>query len=118
METNPLDMSHAPWGTWEVLCDTSYCKVKRITVKPGQRLSYQKHFKREELWTVVKGVATVVLNGKTSELVPGETVFIPQEALHRVGNQGEEDVVLIEIQRGSYFGEDDIVRIEDDYSRQ
>lgn len=109
-----------PWGSWEVLDDNDNYKVKKITIKPGQRLSYQKHFKREEFWIIVQGQAEVVLNDKTHHLSPGQTICIAQESLHRIGNAAgnSEDVVFIEIQRGTYFGEDDIVRIEDDYGRK
>ncbi len=107
-----------PWGSWEVLLDDPNCKVKKIIVNPGQRLSYQKHFKREERWVIVQGIATVTLNGEISHYQPGEVVFIPLEAAHRIANQEKnEAVIFIEVQRGSYFGEDDIVRLEDDYGR-
>lgn len=107
-----------PWGSWEVLLDEPLCKVKKIIVNPGQRLSYQKHFKREERWVIVQGTATVTLDDKITKYQPGEVVFIPLEAAHRIANQeASEAVVFIEVQRGSYFGEDDIVRLEDDYGR-
>ena len=112
-----LEFKDTPWGRWEVLLDAPYCKVKRIIVHPGGRLSYQKHFKREELWTIVQGHATVTLDGKIHVYREGETVFIPKEAAHRVANEHKKPMVFIEIQRGSYFGEDDIVRLEDDYGR-
>jgi mannose-6-phosphate isomerase-like protein (cupin superfamily) len=109
-----------PWGYWQVLDDNEIYKVKKISVKPGQRLSYQKHFKREEFWIIVQGQAEVVLNGEIHRLNPGQTISIPQESLHRVGNasSSSEDLIFIEIQRGEYFGEDDIVRLEDDYGRK
>ena len=107
-----------PWGKFEVLVDSDYCKVKRITVKPGGRLSYQYHHKRSEVWTVVDGVATMTLNDKISHYAYGETILIPQGTKHRVENKGQDDLVFIEVQHGSYFGEDDIVRIEDDYNRK
>ncbi len=91
--------------------------VKRIEVNPGHRLSYQKHSKRSENWFVVAGTAKVLLDGKEIILIPGESVEIPIGACHRVENCGEERLVFIEIQRGTYFGEDDIVRLEDDYGR-
>ena len=113
----PVENSTPPWGTWEVLLETSYCKVKRIIVKPGCRLSYQKHLKRQELWNVVQGVATVVLNDQTTIHNEGDVISIPKQAAHRLGNFGTKDLIIIEIQRGEYFGEDDIIRIEDDYQR-
>ena len=116
-QANPVDSLDTPWGRWEVLLDTDYCKVKRIFVHSGQRLSYQKHFKRQELWTIVQGKALVTLDGVEKTYETGETVFIPKEAAHRIANEEEETVVFIEIQRGDYFGEDDIIRLEDDYGR-
>jgi len=116
-ETDAQTSCDTPWGRWEVLLDADYCKVKRIIVNPGQRLSYQKHFKREEVWTVVQGEATITLDGKTTVHKPGDVIHIPFQAAHRMGNQGTEPMVIIEIQRGTYFGEDDIIRLEDDYGR-
>ena len=106
-----------PWGRWEVLLEAADCKVKRIIVASGQRLSYQKHFKRQETWVVVNGVATVTINGIISEYHPGQVVQIPLEAAHRVANTGTNPLIFIEVQRGTYFGEDDIIRLEDDYGR-
>ncbi len=107
-----------PWGSWEVLLDSADCKVKRIIVRPQQRLSYQKHFKRSETWVVVNGVATVTLDGSTHAVRSGEVIQIPLQAAHRVANYETSDLVLIEVQQGSYFGEDDILRLDDDYGRQ
>ena len=106
-----------PWGSWEVLRDESDFKTKRIMILPGQRLSYQRHFKRREHWTVVRGEALVVLDDKEIKLRPGEYVDIPEKAAHRIGNPGDEPMVFIEVQMGSYFGEDDIERLDDDYGR-
>ncbi|MFH1725956.1 MAG: phosphomannose isomerase type II C-terminal cupin domain [Elusimicrobiota bacterium] len=106
-----------PWGRYEILLEEPDYKVKRITVLPGKRLSYQKHAKRREQWTVVRGKALVTLDGQEIPLLPGESVKIPLGAAHRVENPGGEDMVFIEVQTGSYFGEDDIVRLEDDYGR-
>jgi mannose-6-phosphate isomerase len=107
-----------PWGKFEVLVDNDDCKVKRITVKPGGRLSYQYHHKRSEVWTVVLGVATITLDDKIKDYKYGETVLIPQGTKHRVENKFDNDLVFVEVQYGTYFGEDDIVRIEDDYNRE
>jgi mannose-6-phosphate isomerase len=108
-----------PWGNYTVLDDVKGDhKVKRIVVTPGKRLSYQVHAKRAEHWYVVSGVATVVLDGETFELTPGESIDIAIGAAHRCENHGEEPVVFIEVQHGTYFGEDDIVRLEDDFGRQ
>ena len=106
-----------PWGSFENLLDTEYCKVKRIIVKPEQRLSYQYHNKRAEAWVVVQGIATVTLNDKEFTYKKGEIVDIEVGMKHRVQNKGKEDLIFIETQTGTYFGEDDIVRIEDDYGR-
>ena len=110
-------IEHRPWGSFENLLDEPYCKVKRIIVKPGQRLSYQYHYKRRETWVVVQGVATVTLHDKTFDYQEGYTVQIKMGMKHRVQNDGKEDLIFIETQTGTYFGEDDIVRIEDDYGR-
>ena len=108
-----------PWGEYFVLDDQATHKVKRILVKPGGRLSYQYHSKRAEVWTVVSGVANITLDGETKEYRTGEVAIIPLGAKHRIENpSAEEDLVFVEVQWGTYFGEDDIVRIEDDYNRQ
>jgi mannose-6-phosphate isomerase-like protein (cupin superfamily) len=106
-----------PWGHWEVLLDTPTYKVKRLTVWPGERLSYQKHFRREEHWTVVQGEALITLNDVEFRRVPGEAIDIPREAWHRLANPGASDLVVIEVQCGDYLGEDDIVRRQDNYGR-
>lgn len=92
-------------------------KVKRITVRPGKRLSLQYHRKRAEHWIVVSGTGLVTVDGRELGLGPGESVDIPRQAPHRIENIGDEPLVFIEIQQGEYFGEDDIVRIEDDFGR-
>jgi mannose-6-phosphate isomerase-like protein (cupin superfamily) len=107
-----------PWGNFTVLddvCDDH--KVKRIVVAPGKRLSYQTHQKRAEHWFIVSGVATVTLDGREFELAPGESVDIAVGQAHRCENRGTSDVVFIEVQTGTYFGEDDIVRLDDDFGR-
>ncbi len=108
---------HRPWGFYEILSDAPDHKVKRITVRPGQRLSYQRHSRRSEHWYVVKGKAVVTRNGEEIELESGQAVDIPVRAWHRIRNPGPETMVFIEVQTGEYFGEDDIERIEDDYGR-
>ena len=110
-------IEHRPWGSFENLLDEEYCKVKRIIVKPGQRLSYQYHHYRTEHWVIVQGAATVTLDGKDKDYVEGEIVDIPVKTKHRVKNNFTEDLIFIETQTGTYFGEDDIVRLEDDYGR-
>jgi mannose-1-phosphate guanylyltransferase/mannose-6-phosphate isomerase len=108
---------HRPWGSFSVLEDAEDCKVKRLVVKPGQVLSLQKHHRRSEHWTVVQGEAKVRLGDREFLLKANESTYIPAETLHRLENPGTEDVHLIEVQTGSYFGEDDIVRYEDIYGR-
>jgi mannose-6-phosphate isomerase len=117
-EVNTLsDESKRPWGRYEILQESSVHKVKCIYVNPGARLSYQRHQKRAEHWFIVSGTATVVLDGQTFTKQPGETVDVAIGQLHRIGNTGEKELIFIEIQTGTYFGEDDIERIEDDFSR-
>jgi mannose-6-phosphate isomerase len=106
-----------PWGKWEVLLSEPGYKVKRITVKPGQLLSYQKHARRLEHWVAVAGEGVVVLDGKEIILKPGAAVDISVEAAHRAINPGTEPFIFIEVQQGSYLEEDDIVRLEDSYGR-
>jgi mannose-6-phosphate isomerase len=91
--------------------------VKRIEVTPGKRLSLQRHRLRSEHWVVVQGEGTVSLDGADVTLSPGDSIDIPAGAAHRMSNTGEDTVVFIEVQRGGYFGEDDIERIEDDFGR-
>lgn len=110
-------VDHRPWGSYEVLEDRTRYKVKRLTVSPGRRLSYQKHARRAEHWVVVEGVATVTLDGEEHVLPVGCSIDIPLGAAHRVANDGDADLVFVEVQTGEYFGEDDIVRLEDDYGR-
>ena len=110
-------IEHRPWGSFENLLDEEYCKVKRIIVKPGQRLSYQFHYKRNEFWVIVQGKATVTLNDEEKIFGWNSVVDIPIGTKHRVENKEKEDLIFIETQTGTYFGEDDIVRLEDDYGR-
>ena len=106
-----------PWGAFFVLEDEPGHKVKRIVVKPGHRLSYQTHARRAEHWFVVAGTGSVTLDGTAIRVAAGAAVDIPVETAHRVENVGEDDLVFIEVQHGTYFGEDDIVRLEDDFGR-
>lgn len=106
-----------PWGQFASLDKGETHQVKRIAVNPGGQLSLQYHFHRAEHWIVVKGVATVTVGEEVMELSPCQQVFIPQGAVHRLENFTDEPVEIIEVQYGSYFGEDDIVRVEDVYNR-
>ena len=108
---------HRPWGTYTVLEESEGYKIKRIEVKPGKRLSLQKHYHRNEHWIVVSGTATVTV-GETKRYVrPNESTYIKMGELHRLENEGKIPVVLIEAQVGEYTGEDDIVRVSDDFKR-
>lgn len=106
-----------PWGFYEILSDKSDHKVKRITVDLGKRLSYQYHQKRNEHWFIVSGKAIVTLDGKPLHMKPGDSIDIPKGSLHRIHNPADTLLIFIEIQTGDYFGDDDIVRIEDDFDR-
>ena len=106
-----------PWGTFYVIHDEANYKIKRIEVNPGHRLSYQYHNKRSETWIIIEGEALITLNGNTKKYKSGETIVIKQGDKHRVENQKSLKLVFIEVQTGEYFGEDDIVRIKDDYKR-
>ena len=106
-----------PWGRYTVLEECASYKVKKIEVMPDRRLSLQRHEKRSEHWVVAEGEAVVTLDGKEIRLSPGQSVDIPRRAAHRVLNPGRGSLILIEIQKGEYFGEDDIIRLEDDFGR-
>jgi mannose-6-phosphate isomerase len=111
------EKSSPPWGRWRVIEDASDFKVKCIEVLPEKRLSYQKHFKREEHWYVVNGEAKVTIDGVEHHVCRGGSIDITKEALHRIENVGKDLLIFIEVQTGTYFGEDDIMRIEDDFGR-
>ena len=112
-----LDHEERPWGSWYVVEQGDGYKVKRIVVKPHHRLSYQTHEHRSEHWVVVVGTATCIVGEETVVLAPGQTVDIDVRQAHRIANEGAGRLVVIEVQRGSYTGEDDIVRLQDDYGR-
>ncbi len=109
--------AHRPWGTYTVLDEAKGYKVKRIVVKPGKRLSLQKHYHRSEHWIVVSGTATVTRGEEAFLVRANESTYIPMGELHRLENVGKIPLVMIEAQVGEYVGEDDIVRISDDYQR-
>src|SRR5438874_10328718 len=106
-----------PWCTFTVLDEGIGYKVKRIEVMPGKRLSYQKHSQRAEHWFVVQGVAKVTLDNLETIVSLGEAIDIAVGSAHRVANEGQDLLVFIEVQRGNYLGEDDIVRLQDDFGR-
>jgi len=106
-----------PWGNYLVLADSDDHKVKRIVVRPGRRLSYQRHARRSEHWFVLRGEGAVTLDGQRHVLGAGQAVDVPSGTAHRMENLGAGDLVFIEVQHGEYFGEDDIVRLQDDFGR-
>jgi mannose-6-phosphate isomerase len=117
METRGLESDVRPWGAWQVIDAGTGWKVKRLEIHPGRRLSYQTHGRRSEHWVVVAGTATCVLDGATVVLRVGDSVDVPVGTAHRISNLHDDDLVVIEVQRGDYLGEDDITRLEDDYGR-
>lgn len=118
MEEKFIYTEERPWGSFTTILVREGCKVKEIVVNPGQRLSYQSHSKRKETWIVIEGVATVTIDEKVKKIKEGKTIQIPVGAKHRVENKKKEILRFIEIQTGTYFGEDDIIRYEDDYGRK
>jgi mannose-6-phosphate isomerase len=117
MKVAIMDENVRPWGHYEILSENSMQKVKTIYVNPGSRLSYQRHKHRAEHWFIVTGTARVTHNGAEKILEAGNSIDIAVADLHRIENIGTEQLIFIEVQTGTYFGEDDIERIEDDYSR-
>jgi mannose-6-phosphate isomerase len=115
--SNDLEHDERPWGSYTVLVDADDHKVKTITVQPGKRLSYQRHARRAEHWVVVAGTGRITLDGDMVEVPAGQAIDIPKGAAHRIENAADEPLVFIEVQLGDYFGEDDIVRLEDDFGR-
>lgn len=116
METNQPE-NIRPWGRYDILDGGEGFKVKRITVQPEKRLSYQSHKKRSEFWVVVSGHAEVTLNEILSNKQKGDTVHIQTGVKHRIANSGHTPLIFIEVQLGDYLGEDDIERFSDDYGR-
>lgn len=115
MNTQPENVR--PWGRYDIIFESEDCKVKQITVNPGGKLSYQYHFKRNEVWAIVSGTGIFTLDDINTICNPGDTLTIPTLAKHMIENNGNEPLIFIEVQRGTYFGEDDIVRINDIYGR-
>ena len=112
-----LEKSERPWGTYEVLFEAHNHKVKTITVKPGKRLSLQRHKFRAEHWFIIAGTAKVTVGDSVTECSFGAKIDIEIGQLHRIENIVATDVTFIEVQTGTYFGEDDIERVEDDFGR-
>jgi mannose-1-phosphate guanylyltransferase/mannose-6-phosphate isomerase len=113
--THPYEIR--PWGRFEILRNMRDFKSKRMLVDPGAQISYQSHARRAEHWIIVRGEGYVILDGKTIPVQEGSYVHVPLGAKHRIGNSGQEPLEFIEVQLGTYFGEDDIIRYEDDYQR-
>lgn len=117
-ESSTPQSCERPWGSWHVLDEGEGYKVKRIHVKPHSRLSYQTHAHRAEHWAVVAGTATCTIDGATVVVGQGDFIEVALGSAHRIANAHEVELVIIEVQHGDYTGEDDIVRLEDDYGRQ
>jgi mannose-1-phosphate guanylyltransferase/mannose-6-phosphate isomerase len=115
--TETIERTERPWGWYETVSEVAGNKVKRIRVHPGQKLSLQKHHQRAEHWVVVLGVARVTVGERVVDLVPGQHVDIAVGEVHRLANLTTDPVEIVEVQFGSYLGEDDIVRLQDDYGR-
>ncbi|MCL5047318.1 MAG: phosphomannose isomerase type II C-terminal cupin domain [Firmicutes bacterium] len=117
-ENQVLEFEVRPWGNYTVLSQNEPDhKVKTIVVSPGKRLSYQRHARRSEHWFIVRGVGNVTLDGNIIEVQAGMAIDVPVGTNHRIENTGTSDLLFVEVQHGDYFGEDDIVRIEDDFGR-
>jgi mannose-6-phosphate isomerase len=113
-----MEFEERPWGTYQVLYDGEDAKVKKIIVKPGQSPSYQYHHKRAECWIITEGSGQVKIDGRISDVSTGNIVAVPALSKHTIINTHDtDDLSFIEIQTGTYFGEDDIVRLEDKYGR-
>lgn len=113
-----LEVGERPWGKYYVLKDEKNFKLKQVEVMPNQRLSYQYHHHRQEAWTIIQGTALVTLDDEEFIYKYGDTVTIARGSKHRIKNIGEDVLIFIEVQTGTYFGEDDIVRLQDDYARE
>ena len=112
-----IEKEERPWGRFFVIHDEKKYKLKRIEVDPGGRLSYQYHHKRSEAWTIVEGIGRITLDGIVKVYKKGDTILIPLGAKHRIENSSTKKLIFIEVQTGSYFGEDDIERFDDVYGR-
>lgn len=112
-----MDVSRRPWGGYEVLHKEPGMQVKRIEIDSKKRFSLQKHFKRSEMWIFTSGEGIATLDGKEFPVRRGSRVSVEVGQVHRLQNTGDEPLVLIEVQLGEYLGEDDIQRLEDDFSR-
>ncbi len=117
VKSRPIEEEWRPWGSFHTLEEGPGYKIKRLVVLPGRRLSLQRHRRRAEHWIIVAGTATVVNGDRTLRLGKRACTVIERQAWHRIENHGRGPVVIVEVQHGSYLGEDDIVRKQDDYGR-
>ena len=120
MSSSWISEETRPWGWFGVISEMEDCKIKRLLVNPGKRLSLQSHRHRREVWLVVRGAGIAVVGEEEISIQVGSLITIEKEQKHRLihpGEDGEEPLEIIEIQTGSYFGEDDITRYEDDFNR-
>jgi mannose-1-phosphate guanylyltransferase/mannose-6-phosphate isomerase len=117
IRTESIERTERPWGWYETMYEAAGHKIKRIGVHPGQQLSLQLHHRRAEHWVVVVGTAMVTVGEQVLQMAPGQHIDIPLGAVHRLANQTTEPVEIMEVQFGDYLGEDDIVRLQDDYGR-
>ncbi len=115
--TEAIERTQRPWGWYETVSQAPGHKVKRIGVLPGQQISLQKHHQRAEHWVVVQGTAHITLDAQVLDLGPGEHCDIAMGQVHRLANQTDAPLEIVEVQFGHYLGEDDIVRLQDDYGR-
>ncbi len=111
------DKTHKPWGSFETIAVEDGFQIKRLCVLPGEELSLQKHRRRAEHWVVIAGTAEVVVDNQKQTCLPGHGIFIPRGSVHRLINPGNETLIVVEVQTGEYFGEDDLVRLDDKYHR-
>ena len=118
IRTETIERTHRPWGWYETVSEVPGNKIKRIRVMPGQQISLQKHARRAEHWVVVMGTARVHVGGRELDMVQGEHIDIPLGAVHRLTNLTADPVEIVEVQFGTYLGDDDIVRLQDDYGRE
>ncbi|MFA6118736.1 MAG: phosphomannose isomerase type II C-terminal cupin domain [Parachlamydiales bacterium] len=106
-----------PWGSFQSLKIKENCQVKWIEVKANSKISLQKHLKRSEHWIVIKGSPVITVNDLRKKYNENEHIFIPKEAIHRIENESDQTIIILEVQNGSYLGEDDIIRLDDIYGR-
>jgi len=118
MKNKDLNLCDRPWGKYYVLDVNKDYKIKRIEVNAKSRLSYQFHNYRSETWIILNGTGVVTIEGNSKTITKGDIIEIPQTFKHRVENTEDDKLIFIEVQTGTYFGEDDIIRYEDNYGRE